>query len=431
MLAYHYPPLADVGSLRVVGFSKYLEEYGWNPIILSVKNPDTSLCKIGNEKPPEGVTVERSRALFNLNRFSYKVNGVLKLLCSLGGKRLDKNIAQDLLCIPDSYWGWILPTLLRAIKLVDKYNIDCVYATSKPLSAAVAAALLKNVRNRPLILDFRDPSSFPRLLFNEGVSGDFNRKMVAAIERYVLKRADKFIVNSTRTGEMYSDLYPFLKGRTSVIYNGFSHNQEIPELTKGFSRFTIAYTGNFYYDMASSPADLFFAALERVVNSNAIPRDDIRFIYLGSIPKRNFWLERLGKKYNVMDLIITPGRVSREESLLTVASSAMVLLRQVPPMITTKVFECLREGTPALALVPEGEVAGLLKKYSENSIVVSSNQVEDVAGALVDAYHRWREGKLKKSVSAEYVERFNKRSLTKNLAHILDELSARPDNGNR
>lgn len=430
MLAYHYPPLVDIGSLRTIGFSQFLPEYGWNPVVVSVKNPDTSLCTIGDERPPDGVSVVYSPSLFNLSKLSYKVNGLIKLLYLLGGRRLNKNIVADLLCIPDLYWGWILPTLFQAIKLVDKYDIDCIYATSKPLSASVIAVLLKKIRRRPLVLDFRDPISFPVSLFNDGISGAFNRKMVKRVERYVLEQADKFILTSSDTAEMYFDRYPFLRDKTAVIYNGFLDGIELSGLIGKFKKFTITYAGNFYYDRASAPASLFFAALERVVASNAIPRDDIRFIYLGPIPKKSFWLEQLGTKYNVTDLIIAPGRVTREESLLTVACSAMVLLRHIPPMVPAKVFDYLREGTPALALVPDGEVAGLLKKYSENSIVVSSNQVDDVADAIVRAYHLWKNGKLEKSISREYVERFNKRSLTKELALLLDEIAVRRADGN-
>ena len=32
--------MADVGGLRALGFSKYLPEFGWEPYVLSVKNPD-------------------------------------------------------------------------------------------------------------------------------------------------------------------------------------------------------------------------------------------------------------------------------------------------------------------------------------------------------------------------------------------------------
>jgi hypothetical protein len=65
MLCYYFPPLADVGAKRSVAFSKYLKKHGWNPHVLSVKNPDKYTCSIGNEKPPAGVATEYSFSVIN------------------------------------------------------------------------------------------------------------------------------------------------------------------------------------------------------------------------------------------------------------------------------------------------------------------------------------------------------------------------------
>ena len=42
MICYYFPPLTDVGSKRSIAYAKYFKKYGWNPVVLSVKNPDRS-----------------------------------------------------------------------------------------------------------------------------------------------------------------------------------------------------------------------------------------------------------------------------------------------------------------------------------------------------------------------------------------------------
>lgn len=37
LITYHYPPDAAVGAIRPAALAKFLSEFGWNPIILSVR----------------------------------------------------------------------------------------------------------------------------------------------------------------------------------------------------------------------------------------------------------------------------------------------------------------------------------------------------------------------------------------------------------
>ncbi len=40
MISYYWPPSGGPGVQRVLKFCKYLPEFGWDPIILTVKNGD-------------------------------------------------------------------------------------------------------------------------------------------------------------------------------------------------------------------------------------------------------------------------------------------------------------------------------------------------------------------------------------------------------
>jgi len=40
LAAYHFPPSAAVGGLRISRFARFLPEFGWRPYVLTVKDAD-------------------------------------------------------------------------------------------------------------------------------------------------------------------------------------------------------------------------------------------------------------------------------------------------------------------------------------------------------------------------------------------------------
>src|SRR3989338_8969138 len=46
MISYVWPPMEGVGLIRAMKFAKYLPEYGWEPIILTVRSPDRDTADV-------------------------------------------------------------------------------------------------------------------------------------------------------------------------------------------------------------------------------------------------------------------------------------------------------------------------------------------------------------------------------------------------
>jgi glycosyltransferase involved in cell wall biosynthesis len=420
MISYYYPPLADVGSLRALGFSVNLPRYGWKPYVLSVKNPDTSVCRIGDGEAPENVKIYYARSILNLNRITWKINGIISLFLKLIGINLKTNIVHDLICFPDVFAGWIIPCLLKGAILMRKAKIDTIYVSCKPFSGALVGTFLKTIIKKPLIIDFRDPVSFPSVLFSDDPIGRFRRRIIKIIEQYTLKRADRVIVTTDVIKDQYLALYPFLKDKIYRIYNGFYISNNKGSYDEPFEKFTIGYSGNYYFDLL--PRDIFFPALGKIVSNKMIPIDKLQFMYIGEIKSRNNWLRELGEKFMVDGIIVSTGGVSHKESLQLMSKISLLLLRIVPPMISTKLFEGLSIGAPLLATIEKGEVEQLIKKYSKESYIITSGNPDDVVDAIMDAYQKWEKGELSKSANKEYLEKFNKESLTGEFAEVLEQV---------
>jgi glycosyltransferase involved in cell wall biosynthesis len=417
MISYYYPPLADVGALRALAFSRYLPRLGWQPYVLSVKNPDKASCIPGEGEAPEGVKTFYTRSLVNLSWITGKANGLLSRLLRVFGIRLVQPLVRDLLCVPDEYIGWIPLTFLKGLSLIKKENIDVIYVSCKPFSSSITGALLKFMTNKPLVLDFRDPYSPDNALF---IDRAYYRRFPVFrinewIEEKVLRQADRLLVTTHETREQYQSCFPFIADRTEVIYNGFFEDlfEDVPP---PFNTFTIVYSGNFYNSLIRP--EPFFQAMQRLIGNEPELKNKIRFLYVGSEEE---WLRRMIREYALQDSVRITGRVSRRQSIDYIGRASLLLLRIVHGKISTKLFEGLAAGAPMLALVQEGEVARIVRAYSSNTYyIVRPDDVDAITAAIKDGYEKWAQGLLRRSKNRQFMEDFNKRKLTADFACILD-----------
>jgi glycosyltransferase involved in cell wall biosynthesis len=418
MISYYYPPLADVGALRALGFSRYLPEYGWEPYVLSVKNPDKHSCIPGKDKAPDGVKVHYTRSIMHLSWISGKINGLASRILKLFGARLTNSAIRDLICMPDEYIGWIPLTVLKGLSLIRKEKIDVIYVTCKPFSSALIGALLKSLTGKPLVLDFRDPV-FPdyALSPNEYYRTFPTFRLIGRIEEKVLRRADKLLLTTEDTRELYHSFFPFMKNRTAVIYNGF-FEELVPNTETPFEKFTIVYSGNFY--SALIPPDPFFKAMQALLQKKPEMKDRMEFVYIGS---REPWLETMTDRYGLQDVVRIVGRVSRPQSIAYIGNASLLLIRIVQGKISTKLFEGLAAGVPLLALVHQGEVARIIQKYSLSSYyIVTPDNAADIESALLDGYEKWKTGRLARGKNRQFYDDFNKKKLTSDCASVINTL---------
>jgi glycosyltransferase involved in cell wall biosynthesis len=418
MISYFYPPLSDVGGLRALAYSRHLREFEWEPYVVSVKNPDKHWCVLGTTPPPEGVKTYYTRSLMNLTWLTGKLNGLMARILRPFGITVTRPVVGDLLCIPDQFIGWIPLTVLKGLKLIKANRIDVIYVSCKPFSSALIGLFLKLLTKKPLVLDFRDPVSPLFLNSND----KYYRRMptfriIKKIEEITLKHADKLILVTEETRDLYGSFFPFLANKMSVIYNGFMEEYFL-EKPAPFERFTIVYSGNFYQDFI--PPDPFFQALNKIATEDETMKKNIDFMYVGA---RTPWLTEMTKKYNLQDLIRVTGFVSREKSIEFICRSSVLLLRIVPGMISTKLFEGLAAGAPILALIHEGEAARLIRKYScRFSFIVEPNEPDKIAVSIKNAYEKWQRGELKGRRNPEFYRDFNKRNLTSVFAQNLEQV---------
>lgn len=421
MISYFYPPLNDVGVLRTVGFASHLMSFGWTPFILTVKNPDLNFCSLDlNQSYPKQI-VYRSRSIANYYRFAGRLDGLISRMAKPVGVNFGHELIPNLLLVPDFACGWIPLTVLKGLQIISTQKIDLIFATCKPNSSAIIGAILSKLTGKRLIIDLRDPwrrGIVQKIVGNQSraynnVGERWKGFVDEILETKTLQRASKIILTTQETLQVYSKLYPLLKNRFEVIYNGYVDDFFTQEPEQRFDEFTIIYSGSYYYYLDKSEA--FFQALANIKKANKL-NGNIRFIYIG----KSAIVSKMIEKYNLSGTAHCVGYLGRKEAIDLVRSASVILLRNIKPHLSTKLFEGLASGIPLLALTSEGEAGDLIRQYSRSSMIVGDSNPIEIEDAIRSMYTKWAEKNLVYEVSSAFKERFSKYRLTEQFAGILN-----------
>lgn len=414
MLCYYYPPLTDVGCKRSVAFSKYFKKYGWNPYVLSVKNPDKGYCSIGTDKPPDDISVEYSYSIINLSRLVGKLNGGLSRALGLINIHVKRNYVAQLLCLPDIFWGWVPLSTIKGLALIRKQKIDIIYVSCSPMSAAFCGVFLKLLTGKPLIIDFRDPFAV-EVVFSLLDVPNIRRTIDRSIQKYFLRHADIFIVNNDETRKIYIQECPEVRGKIFTVHNGFESMYAAREKIAKHEKFTIIYTGEFYFYAIKS--EILFEAVAILKKRGVVDGNNFQFLFYGD---GKALIEQLAVKYGIEDCVAASDRIPYGTVLGMIVKSHLQLLRIIKPMISTKLFEGIPLNVPFLATIPEGEVEGIIHAYSPSSYVITEESAEQVAGAIINAMDKYKTNQILDNDIEGFLRKFSRENLSLQLMSIIE-----------
>lgn len=414
MVCYYYPPLTDVGCKRSVAFSKYFKKHGWAPYVLSVKNPDKAYCSVGKDAPPPGIPVSYAYSLINLYKPLGKLNGALSRLAGLFNITIKRNYFYDLFCVPDYFWGWIPLACIAGYRLIKKHAIDVIYVSCTPHSASLTGIILKRLSGKPLVVDFRDPFALEAVGAAMGTPR-WRRKINGFIEKFIIHQTDIFVVNNEGTREAYLRQYPFIQDKIFAVHNGFETDGVTFEKKEKHAKFTIVYTGDFYWYAQQSA--VFFEALALLKSEGKVNAGSFQFLFFGD---GKDLIAGLAEENHISDLVAAHSRIPYREVLDVLARSHLQLLRIIDPMLSTKLFEGIPLNVPFLATISSREAEELIKRYSPGSYVVREKSPRKVADAILDATAKYKNGQIQDNQVREFLTRYSRESLTLRLMDIIE-----------
>lgn len=429
IVAYYFPPSGGPGVQRVLKYTKYLPQFGWEPIVLTVENGqfpaiDTSLLK----EIPSEAKIFRTKIFepYDLYRIitgkpknvSIDVNVIRKEGQTIPLKEKVAEFVRATFFIPDARIGWLFTAKKKALEIVDRYKVDAVYSSSPPYTCSLIARYVRRKRQIPWIAGFRDP-------WTGFISAPKRWWLPARIDRHleysVFKEAS--IVEVAWEGIQKDALskYPTLdKGKFIHIPNGFD-SDDFPAIpyTKN-EKFTLTYTGSMYG--RRNPQSL-FDALELLIAKRQISREDFNIRLIGRFGSEIYEMINRASFKESIEVI---GYLPHSESLARLIQSDALLLivdesKESPEIVPGKVFEYLGTGRPILAICPtNGAVANIIKE-TNSGLVAHQDEVTQIAENFLSLFNIWKSNSSSTPNYAE-IKKYERRACTKKLAEVLDTL---------
>ena len=424
IITYYWIPSGGAGVQRWVKFAKYLRQYGWEPTIYTPGNPEYPSIDHSFEKDiPADITVIKTPIWepYNLYRnLAGKKNqainaGFISENKKQGWKdKLSIWIRGNFL-IPDPRRFWIKPSVSFLNEYLKENPVDAIITTGPPHSMhLIGMGLKKNFPSLPWVADFRDPWT------NIDFYKDLNLTWLAdkihhKLEREVLQNADTVLVVSRGMKDEFTAMKP---KKLQVITNGYDESDVQAGTLTLDAKFSISHIGTL--NAARNPR-IVWKVLSEICAENVAFKNDLQIQLVGKV---DFSVLEDIQTYGLQGQLLKIDYLSHSEAIAKQNCSQVLMLlinqsANAKGILTGKFFEYLAAKRPILAVGPtDGDAAVVLNETSAGVIVDFADE-QATKTAILNYYNRYKKGTL--SVQSESVERFSRRSLTGELAGLLDE----------
>jgi len=444
IVSYHFPPDAAVGSVRPAKFAKYLQLYGWTPVVLTIKKRyyerlDLTKTEEVKEIPTfrtikiptisdiylamknvylkkiklKNLDVEKQKWVPQRKRLSVRKEGIFW--------KLHRYINSLIISLPDGQVGWVLPASIKGLSLMRKYKIDAILTTGPPHSVHLIGMILKILSGKPWITDFRDPWSIDHKPFysRSKPADSINMWLI----RKVIQRSDYVVSVTVEMSEMFKKHYQDVpKEKFHTIWNGYDSEDigKCASINK-YNKFTITYTGTLY--LSRDPATL-LSALSDLIREGRVDRNNIQVRFIGNCRYvEGQSVEKMAADLGLQGLVAVIDPLPRHQALEEVAKShALLLFPGQPWSIPVKLFEYIGLRSYIIAVCGEGAtMMNLLKEYPK-AIIVPPNDLEQMKKAITTLLSR-RYNNYEDVVDNFPYKTFERRDLARRLAILLDRLT--------
>lgn len=435
IVAYYFPPSGGPGVQRVLKFVQYLREFGWRPVVLTVKDGtfparDESLLQL----IPADVEVIRTDIfepydLYRTFTGKSKSDGidVNTLRDSNEGIGLTERLSEFIRAtffIPDARIGWRRHAVKAGVAACRRLGIDAIYSSSPPYTCSLIARDIKRKTGLPWIAGFRDPWT--------GFLTTPDRWFIPAAidigyERSVFTEADAVDVAWEGIRDDALRKFPTLPhDKFHYLPNGYD-SADIPgdvDPSHRTERFTVTYTGSMYG--IRTPRE-FLDAVAGLIRSSDVDPQRIRLRFIGRFGDE---IHAMFASFIAQEAVDVVGYVPHDESIRALfEADALLLVVDTAPesadIVPGKVFEYIGTGKPVIAVAPEtGAVASLIRE-TESGFVAHQENGAGIASAFLTLYRAWKDGATERVPQWEKIRRYERRTVTRDLARLLDEVVER------
>jgi len=425
IITYYWPPSGGAGVQRWLKFAKYLPQYGWEPIIYTPENPEYPSIDNSFEKDiPSGIQVLKTSIWEPYNIYR---NLTGKKHQAINAGFISENKRQgwkDKLSIwirgnfliPDPRRFWIKPSVQYLTDYLQKNPVDVIITTGPPHSMhMIGIGLKKNFPALPWLADFRDPWT------NIDFYKELNLTVLAdtihhRLEKKIVQSADQVLVVSDEMKQEYELLKP---KKIHVISNGYDEEDNQKAIVQLDDKFTISHIGTL--NAARNPKTIWKVLSELCIEKPEFKND----LIIQLIGKIDFSVLEDIRSYVLQDQLLKIDYLSHSEAIAKQRSSQVLLLLinnsgNAKGILTGKFYEYLAAKRPILGVGPTDGEASTVLKETGGGVMVDFQDEAATKKSILNYYIQYKSNSL--NVHTVSVERYSRRSLTGELANLLNSL---------
>lgn len=421
-VTYYWPPAGGATTTRVLKFYKYLPEFGWEPIILTVENGDFPYIdpKLQGEIRQDTLIYRAKNLSLHKTFAKFARNSQDVFVPFAFTQKSEKSLSQKISrwvkynAIPDTRFLWRNFAIKAGMRILRSHPIDLIFSSSPPQTNHCVAVELSRRTGIPCVGDMRDPWTDVYWLQTDSQRWQWIHNLDKKIENRTMNSMAAITTVSPGLVRVFSQKF---RPPVYLIYNGFEpfDGDTTPPKNK---QWTITYAGSVSAEQDVSP---FCQAIE-ILSKQIDLRANVRIRFIGNFPE--FVKERMAQ-YSFFDQIefisYMPAAEVRQYLL---ASDVLLLFIHVTPeggVCNYKMYEYLSVRRPILAYGPTwGDAAAILQRANAGKMF----EYNDAAGSaryLLNLFEDWRAGRTLPAIDKEYVMSFTRRNQTKKLAEIFDK----------
>lgn len=373
IVAYYFPPIGGIGSIRLARFASLLPRLGWEPVVLAPrKTPHAADTHL--DFPEDQVVRSLSVELSQVGRAALgaRAGGAAGTDQAARARThaAFRAAAHRYVFFPDAQIGWYPGAVAAGLRTLRAEPFDVIYSSSNPMTAHVIARALSRRTRVPWVAEYRDPWSdrLPR--------GHPYLRRARLLERAVAREATTVVLPTPIWAAHYGSLWD-----TEIARLPNGHDARLPE-PRPPKHPTLTHVGSFYpgdHDLTTLWQAL---ARLRAREPEGVPR--VRFV--GHLPVE---IPQQLAAHGLGDLLESTGFVSHEEAMSELMSSSMLIASGIAGKrpasrgwVPAKLFEYLASGLPVLYVADPNTDASRLLRGHDGCHVVAPGDVDGTMAAL-------------------------------------------------
>ena len=432
IITYYWPPSGGSGVQRWMYFAKYLSEFGYEPIILTVEPKYASYKFIDKSfvNKTEGIQVYRTKSSEPFNLYSSfigksKEEAIPQAFAGESNPGLLQKLGRFVrgnFFIPDARIGWVRYAYNKAVELLSNNDIQFVITSGPPHSTHLVGLKLKKKFGVKWIADFRDPWTevfYNKLFYRLNYAKVKDEKL----EKAVLENASTILTIGPSMAELLLKKITNNAPTKNVefVYNGY--DQEVFKKLNskiGNNKFVICHLGVL---SDNQPIDSFVIAMKGLIEVGLIKQEKVKILLIGRIAPNI--IDLIKKTLPSIELEVK-NYMTHNEAMQEIVNADLLFnsLANVADgkyLISGKLVEYIATGNPILCLGDsDGDGQKLLNEF-ENAKVFDRNDLNGIIEFIKNRFIEWEAGNNGNGINLE--GKYSRRNMTGKLSEILSKIN--------